>query len=187
MVVIKVLIEGFDKDEFGAHIYENNYDGECVVHDDHHCRADVDGFDTIFGSNDKNITMKIPLVEMLADQVVNNIRSRGEGNTYDDELADEYTNDVLVPFAKYISDLAHDIMKKKYTTTDGLTIIGDEIMNCPHKCGACIGTDEYGVGCMHGCHDCGHWDGSTCLNGACSRCGHDTYECACDCNEWEGA
>ena len=115
MVVVKILVNSeLTEEEFGIQAYENNSDGQCEVQDDFHCIAEVDGTDTIFGTNDKNITVCLPLVDLLANEVVSKLRDRGVGNTYDDELSDEYTNDVLAPFAKAIADKAHEIMKQKY-------------------------------------------------------------------------
>lgn len=187
MVVVKILVNSeLTEEEFGIQAYENNFDGECKVQNDFHCIAEVDGRDTIFGTNDENITVCLPLVDLLANEVVSSLRDRGVGNTYDDELPDEYTNDLLAPFAKAIADKAHEIMKQKYTTQGGDIIIDEELKDCPHKCGDCIGTDEYGMGCMHGCHDCGHNDGSTCLNGESGYYGRDMCQCAHDCIDWDG-
>ena len=190
MVVVKILI-GKNLDDghnFGVHLYENNFDGECVVQDDSHCVADVDGLDDIFGTNDQRVVVRIPaseIAKIIAGQVVDDLLSRGAGNTYDDDMALEYTNDRLADFAQEITDLVHVEMKDKYTTADGFTIIGDDIMDCPHKCGDCIDSPYEGE-CMHGCHDCGHYDGGNCLHSGSNNFGCYGDQCAADCYEWEG-
>lgn len=56
MVVVKILING---KEYGVDMSENNYAGEVEIHDTFHCEAEEDGRDTIFGTNDPMITIKI--------------------------------------------------------------------------------------------------------------------------------
>ena len=55
-MIIKILVNG---KEYGVDVYENNFDGEVQVNDTFHCEAEADGFDTIFGTNDQMITIKI--------------------------------------------------------------------------------------------------------------------------------
>ena len=55
-MIIKILVNG---KEFGIDVYENNFDGEVQVNDTFHCEAEEDGLDTIFGTNDQMITVKI--------------------------------------------------------------------------------------------------------------------------------
>lgn len=189
-MIVKILING---KEYGVDVYENNFDGEVQVNDTFHCEAEADGRDTIFGTNDENITVVIPMDEIkesiiaeMIDDVVDDLRSRGVGNTYDIDHAYEYTAIRLADLKATIANEADQIMTNQHTTADGFTIIDDVLKDCPHKCGDCIGTDEYGTGCMHGCHDCGHNDGSTCLNGESGYYGHDVCQCAHDCVDWNG-
>lgn len=55
-MIVKILVNG---KEYGINIYENNFDGEVQVNDTFHCEAEADGFDTIFGTNDQMITIRI--------------------------------------------------------------------------------------------------------------------------------
>ena len=182
MVVVKILVNSeLTEKEFGVQAYENNSDGVCGVQDDFHCIAEVDGRDTIFGTNDENITVKIPLARILAEQVVDDLCSRGTGNTYDDDLALEYAQNRMNEFTCKVADLADAIMIDKYTTRDGLTIIGGDLVHCPHKCGECINEPD---DCMHGCHDCGYFDGGNCIHSGSPNCGCLDDYCACDCSEW---
>lgn len=187
-MICKILVNG---KEFGVNVYENNFDGEVQVNNTFHCEAEADGRDTIFGTNDENITVIIPMDEIkesiiagMIDDVVDDLRSRGVGNTYNIDHAYEYTADRLADLKTTIANEVDQIMINQYTTQDGFTIIDDVLKDCPHKCGDCIGTDLYGEGCMHGCHDCGNNDGSTCLHPCSGSYGRDTCECACDCGEW---
>lgn len=73
-----------------------------------------------------------------------------------------------------------EIIWEEYIPT--LEIVGGyNNMNCPHKedCNEC--TDEE---CLHGCHDCGYFDGGNCIHSGCSHIGCLGGECACDCSEW---
>lgn len=186
MVVVKILIDDelLKGEEFGAQLYENNFDGECEVQDDFHCIAEVDGRDTIFGSNDENVTIRLPLVRILAEQVVDDLCSRGVGNTYDEDLAMQYAQERVNDFVWRIADRA-DAMMEDHTTKDGLTIIDDVLKDCPHKCGDCIGTEYYGQECLHGCGDCGYFDGGNCIHSGSYNCGNLGGECAHDCYEWD--
>lgn len=56
MVVVKILI---NSKEYGVDITENNHTNEVTIHDTFHCEAKVDGHDTIFGTEDPMITIKI--------------------------------------------------------------------------------------------------------------------------------
>lgn len=55
-MIVKILVNG---KEYGVDVYENNFDGEVQVNNTFHCKAEADGFDTIFGTNDQMITIKI--------------------------------------------------------------------------------------------------------------------------------
>lgn len=53
-MIVKILING---KEFGIDVSEDM--GEVTIHDTFHCDADVDGSDTIFGTEDPMVTIKI--------------------------------------------------------------------------------------------------------------------------------
>lgn len=186
-MIVKVLING---KEFGIDAYENNFNGEVQVNNTFHCEAEVDGRDTIFDTNDEMITIKIEyedvieiVKEEMIEDIINNLRDRGAGNTYDRDLAFSYTNDVLSDLKYEIADAADKIMTEKYTDEDNLTIKYDP--QCQHNCDNCAGyetTDE----CNHGCFDCGHFDGGNCINRASSHYGCEGDVPAADCHEWTG-
>ena len=188
-MIVKILVNG---KEFGIDAYENNFDGEVQVNDTFHCEAEADGRDTIFGTNDENITVVIPMDEIkesiiagMIDDVVDDLRSRGVGNTYNIDHAYEYTAIRLADLKATIANEADQIMTNQHTTADGFTIIDDILKDCPHKCGDCIGTEYYGQECLHGCHDCGYFDGGNCIHSGSGHCGCLGGECAHDCYEWD--
>lgn len=83
-----------------------------------------------------------------------------------------------------------DVLNKEYSYLDTDEILQvveileknyDEIMNCPHKCGDCITSPD---DCVHGCHDCGYFDGGNCVHSGSVNCGCLDGYCACDCPDW---
>ena len=188
-MIIKILING---KEFGIDAYENNFDGEVQVNDTFHCEAEADGRDTIFGTNDENITVVIPMDEIkdsiitgMIDDVVDDLRSSELGNTHNIDLAYEYTAIRLADLKTTIANEVDQIMINQYTTVNDFKIIDDVLKDCPHKCGDCINTEYYGQECLHGCHDCGYFDGGNCIHSGSGHCGCLGGECAHDCNEWD--
>lgn len=192
-MIIRVEI---NNKEYAVDAYENNAEGQVQLNDTFHLDEENVKIekDTVFGTLDSQITIKISLEDIkdilkddMVEDTVSILRSRGVGNTYDRSKAFDTAHDILSDLKYDIADEADNIMTRKYTTQDGLTIIDEELMQCPHKCGECIGTEEYGTGCMHGCHDCINCDGAQCLNGASDNYGRDAGEIAHDCDDWEGA
>lgn len=190
-MIVKILVNG---KEFGVDVYENNPDGEVQINDTFHLNEDEVDIerDTIFGTLDNQITVKIPyeiIIEIVKDDMVEDavdiLRSRGPGNTYNRDHAFNTAHDVLSDLKYDIADAADKIMTDKYTTQDGFTIIDDVLKDCPHKCGDCIGTEYYGQECLHGCGDCGHFDGGNCIHSGSNHYGCLGGECAHDCYEWD--
>ena len=70
-MIVKILVSG---KEFGVNVYENNFDGEVQVNDTFHCKAEADGRDTIFGTNDENITVVIPMDEIKKEIIAKVIK-----------------------------------------------------------------------------------------------------------------
>ena len=187
-MIVKISIYN---NEYGVDVYENNPDGEIQINDTFHLNEDEIDIerDTVFGTLDNQITIKIPYETIreivkndMIEDAISILRSRGPGNTYDRSHAFDVAHDVLSDLKYDIANAADKIMTDKYTTKDGFTIIGGEAMNCPHKCGDCINDPDE---CLHGCHDCGYFDGSTCVHSGSYNCGKIDTQCAHDCYEWD--
>lgn len=186
-MIVKISIYN---NEYAVDVYENNPEGEIQINDTFHLdenEIDVER-DTVFGTLDNQVTIKIPykiIREIIKDDMVEDVisllRDRGSGNTYDRSHAFDIANNVLSDLKYDVADAADKIMTDKYTTADGLTIIGGDLVNCPHKCGECINEPDE---CMHGCHDCGYFDGSNCIHSGSANCGCLDVYCACDCPDW---
>lgn len=193
-MIVNILVNG---KQFGVDVYENNFDGEVQVNDTFHCEAHAAGRDVIFGTNDEQIVVQLPVEELkeafkplvvkeLIDDTIDTLRSRKEpGDTYTIDDAYEYATDTLSELKWSIANGVDKIMTEKYTLADNRTIVDEILVDCPHKCGDCIGTDLYGEGCMHGCHDCGYFDGGNCIHSGSNHYGCYGGECACDCYEWD--
>ena len=192
-MIVKILING---KEYGVDVYENNFDGEVQVNDTFHCEAEADSRDTIFGTNDQMVTVKISyedIIEIIKKEMIEDsisiLLSRGTGNTYDRDMAFDTAHDVLSDLKYEIADEVDNIMTEKYTCEDNLTIKGDDTMyepQCKHNCADCAGYETTGD-CNHGCHDCIHFDGGNCVNSCSNYYGCEGGECAADCHEWKTA
>ena len=78
------IVDKFDV-EYGAFIYENNENGEVFVQDDFHCDAEVgeeNRFDTIFGTNEEQVNIKIDPSIFIAKEIVQDIIACREGEMY---------------------------------------------------------------------------------------------------------
>ena len=129
-MIVKILVNG---KEFGINVSENNYMGEVEVHDTFHCATEEDGLDTIFGTNDPMITVKISyedIIEIIKKDMIEDsisiLLSRGTGNTYDRDMAFDTANDILSDLKYEIADEVDNIMTEKYTDEDNLIIKGGE-------------------------------------------------------------
>ena len=87
--------------------------------------ADCDTYDDIFGTND--FTIRIQLESFNKDNIVNNIVdhiiSTRSGQMYDEEIARNCIDDYLSDFTQELFEKIDDVMIKKYTGNDNLTII----------------------------------------------------------------
>lgn len=118
MVVVKILING---NEFGVDITENNYEGEVEIHDTFHCKAEEDSRDTIFGTNDPMVTIKISyedIIEIIKKDMIEDsisiLLSRGTDNTYNRDMAFDTANDILSDLKYEIADEVDNIMTEKF-------------------------------------------------------------------------
>lgn len=187
MVVVRIVDN--NEIEYGVHIYENNENGEVFVQDDFHCHAEEDGFDTVFGTNDEQVTVQINPTKFIANNIVDHIVSCYLGETYDEKLARDCIADALYDVHQEILEHIDELMMSKYLEEDNLTIKGDDKMKyealCKHNCIDCAGYEITGD-CNHGCFNCIHFDGGNCVN-----CSSNYYGCeggvvAGNCHEWKG-
>ena len=193
-MIVNILVNG---KQFGVDVYENNFDGKVQVNDTFHCEAHAAGRDVIFGTLDEQIVVQLPVEELkealkplvikeLIDDTIDTLRSRREpGDTYTIDDAYEYTADTLSELKWNIANGVDKIMTEKYTLADNLTVVDEILVDCPHKCGDCIGTEYYGQECIHGCDDCGYFDGSNCVHSGSYNCGNCGDKCAYDCCDWD--
>lgn len=183
MVVIK--IKDNNEVEYGVELYENNFDGEVEIHDTFHCAAEIDEDhprDTIFGSNDAMVTVHVNPAKTLAEHVKEYIINEYAWCVYDDDLVRRCIEDTLSDLAGTIRTYL-DAKMEKHIGDDNVTILGKEVKDCPHKCGDCVMDPGE---CIHGCDDCGHFDGGNCVHIGSSHCGCNGGLPAHDCGEWEG-
>ena len=116
-------------DETGAaiaaiHVYENNYNGEVSVNDTFHCNADAVDLDTIFGTNDQEVAIQLDhnlKRKFAADEIVADIVSQRAGQTYDEELLCEFTNDYFESELEKVKELVDERMQD-YLDEDNLTV-----------------------------------------------------------------
>lgn len=116
-------------DETGAaiaaiHVYENNYNGEVSVNDTFHCNADAVDLDTIFGTNDQEVAIQLDhnlKRKFAADEIVADIVSQRAGQTYDEELLCEFTNDYFESELEKVRELVDEKMQD-YLEDDNLTV-----------------------------------------------------------------
>ena len=189
MVSVKIYDRENDV-EYGALITENNYDGEVVVREDFHCDAAEDGFDTIFGTNDRMITIVLdPAVaaKRIAEHITDHIVSEHCGETYDDDLVNRCIADYFSELHGEVTYHVDQKMKKDYLKEDNLTIKNKEdtkyFAQCSHDCDDCAGYETTGD-CNHGCFDCMYFDGGECTNLESNYYGCLGDECAADCHTW---
>lgn len=187
MVVVRIVDN--NEIEYGVYIYENNENGEVFVQDDFHCHAEEDGFDTIFGTNDEQVTVQINPTKFIAKNIVDDIVSRRQGEIYDEDICDDFVNnyfeDIIMGYVRTMVDE----MMNEHLEEDNLTIKGSDKMKyeaqCKHNCINCAGFETTGE-CNHGCFDCIHYDGGNCVNSSSNYYGCEGDVMAGDCHEWEG-
>lgn len=69
--VDNMIIKIWDKDNYvsGVYVYENNENGDVFIQDTYHCDAKEGNYDTIFGTNEKEIIIKMPMNETMEERV----------------------------------------------------------------------------------------------------------------------
>lgn len=120
MVVVRIIDN--NEIEYGVHIYENNENGEVFVQDDFHCNAEEDGFDTIFGTNDEQVTVQINPMKFIAKNIVDNIVSCRPGEMYDEDICDMFVNDYFEEIIMGYVRTIVDEMMREHLEEDNLTI-----------------------------------------------------------------
>lgn len=122
-MILKVVDE--NNCAIGAiHVYENAYDGEVSVIDTFHLVAEETGFDTIFGTNDKEVTIQLDhnlKRNCVADEIVADIVSQRAGQMYDEEILCEFTNDYFESELEKVRELVDEKMQD-YLEEDNLTV-----------------------------------------------------------------
>lgn len=116
-------------DETGAaiaaiHVYENNYNGEVSVNDTYHCDVEAVEMDSIFGTNDKEVTIQLDhnlKRNFAADEIVADIVSQRAGQVYDEELLCEFVNHYFESELEKIRELVDEKMQD-YLEDDNLTV-----------------------------------------------------------------
>ncbi|PWB87875.1 hypothetical protein [Methanobrevibacter thaueri] len=107
-----------------ADLYENNFDGEISVIDTFHLSADESGFDTIFGTNDREVEIQLDYTlkrNYVANEIVADIVSQRAGQVYDEELLCEFVNDYFESELEKIRELVDERMQD-YLEEDNLTV-----------------------------------------------------------------
>ena len=116
-------------DETGAaiaaiHVYENNYNGDVSVNDTYHCDVEAVELDSVFGTNDKSVAIQLDhnlKRKFAADEIVADIVSQRAGQTYDEELLCEFTNDYFESELEKVRELVDEKMQG-YLEDDNLTV-----------------------------------------------------------------
>ena len=116
-------------DETGAaiaaiHVYENNYNGDVSVNDTYHCDVEAVEMDSIFGTNDKEVTIQLDYNlkrNFVAEEIVADILSQRAGQVYDEELLCEFTNDYFESELEKVKELVDERMQD-YLDEDNLTV-----------------------------------------------------------------
>ena len=105
-------------------IYENNYNGDVSVNDTYHCDVEAVELDSVFGTNDKSVAIQLDhnlKRKFAADEIVADIVSQRAGQTYDEELLCEFTNDYFESELEKVKELVDERMQD-YLDEDNLTV-----------------------------------------------------------------
>ena len=107
-----------------VNVYENNYNGEVSVNDTYHCDVEAVELDSVFGTNDKSVAIQLDhnlKRKFAADEIVADIVSQRAGQTYDEELLCEFTNDYFESELEKVKELVDERMQD-YLDEDNLTV-----------------------------------------------------------------
>lgn len=118
-------------DQFGnesaVFLYENNENGEVSVQDTFHCDVVDEGLDSVFGTNEQQVTIINKLSnqrEAIANAIVDDIVSTRMGEIYDEEILYEYVNAYFEDEMEKIREIVDEKMYP-YLDEDNLTIKED--------------------------------------------------------------
>ena len=95
-----------------VNVYENNYNGEVCVNDTFHCDAVVENIDTIFGTNDSEISVcinkEVMQLKNLVEDAISFFKMVGESDALSDKGFDtgdimplEYCDEIVALCKKY--------------------------------------------------------------------------------------
>lgn len=106
------------------HVCENNYNGEVSVNDTYHCDVEAVEVDSIFGTNDQEVTIQLDYNlkrNFVAEEIVADIVSQRAGQVYDEELLCEFVNHYFESELEKIRELVDEKMQD-YLENDNLTV-----------------------------------------------------------------
>ncbi|WP_405283108.1 hypothetical protein [Methanobrevibacter sp.] len=107
-----------------VNVYENNENGNVSIMDTYHVNAEETGFDTVFCTNDQEISIQFDHTlkrNFVAEEIVADIVSQRAGQMYDEELLCEFVNDYFVSEMEKIRELVDEKMHD-YLDDDNLTV-----------------------------------------------------------------
>ena len=123
-MILKIVDE--NNGAIGAvQVYENNENGKVSIMDTFHADAAETGFDTVFGTNDKEVVIQLDQNlkrNFAADEIVADIVSQRAGQVYDEELLCEFTNAYFESGLEKIRELVDERMQD-YLDEDNLTVM----------------------------------------------------------------
>lgn len=89
----------------GIYAYENNENGEVFVQDTYHCDAREDGFDTIFGTNDEQITIQLKGDKIMEERICS-LLEEAVDNKFDnlDWVQNDYSEETNILSWSFVDD-----------------------------------------------------------------------------------
>lgn len=124
LTMILKVVDGCKSTIGAVQVCENNFDGKTEVQDTFHVKIVETGFDTVFGTNDEEVTIKIDQDikrRFVANEIVGDILSQRAGQIYDEEILCEFTNDYFESELEKIRELVDEEMQD-YLEEDNLTV-----------------------------------------------------------------
>lgn len=124
LTMILKVVDGCKSTIGAVQVCENNFDGKNEVQDTFHVKVVENGFDSIFGTNDEEVTIQIDYAlkrKLVANEIVADILSQRAGQIYDEEILCEFTNDYFESELEKIRELVDEEMQD-YLEEDNLTV-----------------------------------------------------------------
>ena len=124
LTMILKVVDGCKSTIGAVQVCENNFGGKTEVQDTFHVKIVETGFDTVFGTNDEEVTIKIDQDlkrRFVANEIVADILSQRAGQIYDEELLCEFTNDYFESELEKVRELVDEEMQD-YLEEDNLTV-----------------------------------------------------------------